>query len=515
MKTKLQTAAVTIALMATSAHAGTYFEPLNQPNPNTDETSLNNSPFTIPPNYSQQFVASRKTLNASLGGDPEYTGGAYPASFGNWDMIDFSGENNEFIYIPHEVSAGAGVTRLNRDTDSIVILLEGNGSGALDRNPNDGWDHETDDFIGLDPAVITPSGTLVTGEEWGDSAGRLFELRNPETATSPADADWRWLSNIPSISHEGIKFDKAGNMYMVDEDKSGSIYKFVPRESGDYSIGQTFVLSVDAYTGNADENYDSTANQAATRTGSASWIAITNEDGTVAASGLSSNPFDYSTRGGRTAADEISATPYGRPEDLTMNTANDNEYLLFATTSENIVYGIELLSDSTAMVREFVNSSSTPDLLGNNPVGTGTSDSTYGLDDPDNLATDAAGNVFIIEDEHPGDIWQAVDADKNGVAEHVALFASLGDYNSEPTGFKVDPRNPFTWYVNVQHPCDYDCNDALWVIKHDVADLCDCQGSRNHGAYVSCVSKAAKRFGIKGETKGALMEVAANSSCGK
>ena len=515
MKMKLQTVAVTLALMTTSAYSGTYFEPLNQPNPNTDEATLNSTPFTIPKNYSQIFVTSRKTLNAQLGGDPDATGGAYPSTFENWDMLDFGGDNSEFIYIPHEAEKGAGVTRFNRDNNEVVILLEGNGSGTLDQNPDDGWDQMSDDFIGLDPAIITPSGTLITGEEWGASAGRLFELGNPETANSPADASWRWLSNIPSISHEGIKFDNAGNMYMVDEFNSGSIYKFIPMLAGDYSKGQTYVLSIDGYTGNADEDYDSAANKVAIRTGNATWVPITNADGSAAATGMQSDPFDYTTRGGRQAADEVNGTPYGRPEDLSMSTANGHEYLLFATTSENIIYGVELLTDSTAIVRPFVNSLVTPDLLGNAPVGQGTNDSEYGLDDPDNLATDAAGNVFILEDEHPGDIWQAVDANKDGVAEHVALFASLGDYDSEPTGLKIDPRDPFTWYVNVQHPCDYDCNDALWMIKHDVTLSCNCQDSRNHGTYVSCVARVAKRLGINAEVKNALMEVAANSSCGK
>ena len=67
----------------------------------------------------------------------------------------------------------------------------------------------------------------------------------------------------------------------------------------------------------------------------------------------------------------------------------------------------------------------------------------YGLSSPDNLASDVAGNVFIIEDQNQGDIWIANDADKDGVAESIAMFASLGDYGSEPTDFKVDPRDPF------------------------------------------------------------------------
>jgi secreted PhoX family phosphatase len=233
-------------------------------------------------------------------------------------------------------------------------------------------------------------------------------------------------------------------------------------------------------------------------------------DGTVMSA---HDPYDFTNRGGRYAADELNGTPYGRPEDLTVNTlANGNEAVYWATTSENIVYYVDL---GTNMVGEYVNSHVTPDLVGNNPVGQGSSDSDYGLDDPDNLAADAAGNIFIIEDENPGDVFMAVDADKDGMAESVSLFASLGKYGSEPTGFKVDPRDPLTWYVNIQHPSAHGNNDALWVIKHDIADMCGCESARNHGQYVRCVAKSAKTLGIQGDIKDALMEVAAKSSCGK
>ena len=33
---------------------------------------------------------------------------------------------------------------------------------------------------------------------------------------------------IPRTSHEGIQFDKAGNMYFIDELNGGSLYKYTP-----------------------------------------------------------------------------------------------------------------------------------------------------------------------------------------------------------------------------------------------------------------------------------------------
>jgi len=496
MSKKIIIAAALVAMSGAVNATGPYFEPLSEPNTATDADSLNNNPFSLPPNFSQEFVASRASLSIHFAAKGE----VYPATFGNWDMLDFGGNNAEYIFIPHEVGDGAGVTRLNRDTGEAVVLLQGIPATPFDSDPTDGWDHLNDNFGALDPAKWTSAGTLVVAEEWAGN-GRMFELLNPTTATNPADAQWRWLTSIPSVSHEGVQFDKAGNMYFVDENSSGSIYRFEPKTSNDLSKGRTSVLVVNG------GGVDSVA-------GHAQWIPITDMDNNAL---TTADPFDYTSRGGRAAADEVGGTGYNRPEDLTVVTlASGNQAIIFTATGEDAGYSVELLDESTAIVREFFNSQVTPDKLGNNPVGNGGSnDSVYGLNNPDNLAADVAGNVFIVEDQNPGDIWMAIDEDKDGVAESVALFASLGKYDSEPTGFRNDPRDPFTWYVNIQHPSAYGNNDALWVIKHDITDECNCQSSKNHGAYVSCVTHAAKNLGISGSIKDALMNVAAKSSCGK
>ncbi len=493
MSKKIIFAAVFAAMSGVTHASGPYFEPLSEPNTATDAASFNNNPFVLPPNFSQEFVASRTSLAADFAAKGE----VYPATFGNWDMLDFGGDNAEYVFIPHEVGDGAGLTRLNRNTGEAVVLLQGIPAHPFDSDPTDGWDHMNDNFGALDPAKWTPAGTLVIAEEWA-SNGRMFELLNPATATSPADAHWRWLTSIPSVSHEGVQFDKAGNMYFVDENSSGSIYRFEPKVKYDLSKGRTSVLVVNG--GGVDSV-----------TGHAQWIPITDMDNNAI---TTADPFDYANRGGRAAADEIGGTGYNRPEDLTVVTlASGNQAIIFTATGEDAGYSVELIDEASAMVREFFNSASTPDTLGNHPVGNGGGDATvYGLNNPDNLAADVAGNVFIIEDQNPGDIWMAIDEDKDGVAEAVALFASLGKYGSEPTGFRNDPRDPFTWYVNIQHPSTYGNNDALWVIKHDIADECGCQSSKNHGAYVSCVTQAAKDLGINGSIKSALMNVAAKSS---
>lgn len=419
-------------VVAASAFAGTPdpFTPL------TSSATLGGSltqPFDLPAGWTQTLVTDTNYMTS-------YFGGAYPSTFGNWDMIDFDPTGN-FIFIPQEVGVGGGLLRYDRTSGDAAILLQGNGSNVFESNPG-AWSPTNDDFGGVDPALWTPFGSVLVAEEWAGN-GRMFELTNPLSATGTGDASWRWLSSVPSVSHEGLKFDSAGNLYFVDENSSGSIYKFVPKNAGDLSVGQTFALRVGA--GGVDG-----------ATGAATWVAMTDIDGNAL---TTADPFDYTTRGGRAAADELAATGYGRPEDLEITTlANGNQAIFVSITSDRRVLSIELDPNGTdAIVRDFM-SSATLDQSGN-PIGTS---AAYGLQSPDNLAVGPNGEIYIIEDQNPGDIWAAYDADNDGVAESVALFATLGESGSEPTGFILDPKTGNSFIVSIQHPSTG--NDALWAI---------------------------------------------------
>ena len=112
------------------------------------------------------------------------------------------------------------MTCYNRTSGDAALLLVGNNSGSF----------ESDPAVGIRKAMTLagrscchyPAGTLVVAEEWSGN-GRMFELLNPTTATGAGDASWRWLSNLPAVSHEGVKFDSTGNMYFIDENNSGSV----------------------------------------------------------------------------------------------------------------------------------------------------------------------------------------------------------------------------------------------------------------------------------------------------
>ena len=65
---------------------------------------------------------------------------------------------------------------------------------------------------------------------------------------------------------------------------------------------------------------------------------------------------------GRFAADELGATPFGRPEDLEIGVlANGKEVLHLATTSEQKVYSFELVNDMDVITREFLTATGTVD----------------------------------------------------------------------------------------------------------------------------------------------------------
>jgi hypothetical protein len=504
MKQKIIVSAVAAVLAGASAlaSAAVPFTPLTS-SATALETNEATNPFKLPDGWSQTKVIDVAALNTKFSGN-------YPTTFRAFDMIDFS-KNRAWLFIPHEVQQGAGVTALHLASGSARILLQGNNTGVYATTPT-GWSHLNDDFGGLDPAVTTPWGSLLTAEEWA-GGGRMFECLNPTTAKNAAQANWRWLSNIPSVSHEGIKFDKDGNMYFIDEDNSGSIYKFVPTTAGDLTQGQVFVLKIDAYAGAAAQTWDNAANVSQRRTGLATWVAMTDANGVAL---TTANPFDYANRGGRLAADELAATPYGRPEDLIIgkNPNTGSEMLYFAATSERIVYAVELRSDTTAVVSEYVNAYVTPDTIGNTPVGTG-SGSVYGITSPDNLAIDKAGNIYVVEDQNPGDIWFVSDTDRDGTGASVSMFASLGPFGSEPTGFIADSLDPFKFWVSVQHPSSD--NDAVWTIQHDLSGSCACgtQGSRDN--YLSCVKTASQAMVTAGDLSAAqrneLLKMAQGSVC--
>lgn len=450
-----------VALICSNAQAIEPFTPLDMSvAPATAAQDQNINPFVLAPGWTATKITDRNTLFANFGPG---AGGEFQASFGAWDMLD-TDRSGRFVFMPFETRGGAGLIRYDRIAQTSTTLMGGNSSGLFDTNPNDGWDPLNDDFQRFDPNTYTPAGTLITGEE--EPTGRMFEVLNPSTATSRADADVRWLSNVPAVHHEGIRFDGPGRMYFVDENNTGSVYRLTPNTFGDYSSGKVEVLVDNDGLQAAGENYNSAANQVAgARTGPASWVEIIDAAGNVL---TASDPFAYGSAGGRAAADDVGGTPYGRPEDIVVGSLFDDEILYVAATSEDAVYGVNLATDEVFLAAA---ANVTIDVTTGLPVANG-SNSTYGFNNPDNLELtySPTGEIqlFIIEDQNPGDVWMATDTNFDGVMDEMALFLSLGPFGSEPTGLTVDPLTG-GFLINVQHPSDG--NDALWLIQQTAAPV--------------------------------------------
>ncbi|NOT25515.1 MAG: DUF839 domain-containing protein [Acidobacteria bacterium] len=317
---------------------------------------------------------------------------------------------------------------------------------------------------GFDPSFWTPWGTLITAEEsWETVAagstsryGRVFEFKNPVTApgiynpvtaASNAGADFTHKNVIPRSSHEGIQFDRKGNMYFIDELNGGNIYKYTPKadfedvlegEADYFAAGQTFVLRVgDGNTANA--------------TGPYTWVPFTNVNGAGLPGALTITDVAGVTSvdaRNTTNLPAFKGTDYQRPEDAQIQTIRGRQYLYFTTTTTNEVYRMDLANKT---ISRFV-SRNTIDLATGLPVGAA-------LASPDNLAIDKEGNIYIVEDRNGSiddDIWLARDLNRDGdlldAGEGIGRWATNGTPGSEFSGLYFDPFNKRRAWVNIQHP---------------------------------------------------------------
>jgi uncharacterized protein len=408
--------------------------------PTADESA----PITFGnPLFKQRSIADRSSQLAASPSIP---------NSGNWDMItvnETGPHKGRYLFTVFETGQ-AGVQR--QDLLSGVADTVWYSPALLGH-------------VAFDASYWTPWGTYITAEESWCSAvggcttstyGRLFELRNPLDAppiydpvgpASNVGADFVHRNIIPRVSHEGIQFDQAGNMYFIDELNGGSLFKYTPVASrGEimsgraeyFDAGQTFVLRV----GNG-----STPNA----TGAYAWVPLTDKWGAPLPGPLViTDPSGVRSLDARNTTDlpAFKGTDYQRPEDLQIKKLRDSEYLYVATTTTNEVYRLDL---ENSRISVFVNRS-TIDLATGLPVGSA-------LASPDNLAIDHEGNIYVIEDRNGGvddDIWFAKDLNHDGdltdPGEGIGRWASNGTPGSEFTGLYFDPTDKRRAWVNIQHP---------------------------------------------------------------
>jgi hypothetical protein len=299
------------------------------------------------------------------------------------------------------------------------------------------------DWERFDGIVWTPWGTLLAAEEVHPSAlkdptqlnafgGHVYEI-NPQTGAAivrPA---------IGSRSHEGLRFDKEGNLYGISETGPGYIFKFVPDHRNDLSSGTLYALKI--------------VNDLGDRTGFAEWVKLD-------PAAILINSVDEATAKG--------ATGYNRPEDVEIGTStgddNRGDHTLFvAVTAEDRVLAIDLKPSGGAPGQAFVSDYVRDGF--NAPSD---------FDFPDNLALDKAGNLYITED--PGgssatgktigdDVWFApFNAASSAHSQPIQRFLSITDCDAEPTGIYLSPTNK-TLFIDVQHRGGSDPRDLSIAIQ--------------------------------------------------
>lgn len=420
MLVKKLTIAISLSLASTQLLAdATSF---NEFTPMVGDTGAGSLPEAAPfamssPDFRQVSIVAR---------DPSQ---AYRFDTGNYDMntVNENGpEAGHYLFTPFETGQ-AGIQRTDLRTMLTTTIWQAPVPGS---------------HVAFDASRWTPWGSYLTAEEsWSDPGaippsdhGRLFEVTNP--LAEPADIEIKHRGILPRVSHEGLAFDKDNNLYFIDERNNSHIFKFTSKNpsasSGDefFAQGQVFVLRVG----------DGTVEEA---TGRASWIALTDVNGNPLPGTVLVHNGEIDGRATPKLATFL-GTSFDRPEDLEVKTLrNGKQQLYVATTTNSKVFSIDLSRD---VVKLFV-SQATIDTATGFAAGTA-------FRSPDNLAIDADGNIYIVEDQPGGieDTWFAVDENDDGVAESIGKWASLSTLGAEATGLYFDPFNPHLAYINVQHP---------------------------------------------------------------
>jgi secreted PhoX family phosphatase len=385
------------------------------------------APWKLPKGFTQHVVSDETSLNV-------YDGGR-----NDWPDMNTTNETGlqagRFMYRTHELRLPGS---LPEGGAVSVIDLETGETKLLASDPT--WN-------ALDGIRWTPWGTVLFAEE--TDGGRLFEMELNEDMMSVAAVHDR--PAVGRVAHEGIDLDAEGNVYVVDEHRGrtsgcngvtpcgGGIYKFVPNSYGDLSAGDLYVLGIDA-----DGRRDNT--------GQGVWLG----------------PIDAANA--RQSGTDFGGASFQRPEDVEV--IGDTLYVAVTEGSRD-EYGKEYyegrvlsINLKTMKVANFIKPGVNVPVEINKP---GQAGFQTGFDSIDNLAEAPNGDLVVIEDNKPSDIWFASTkkVNKYGASKKVKLFASLTDPGAEGTGIYFSPQDPNTLYVNVQHSAAAD-GDGTWAItkKH-------------------------------------------------
>jgi len=389
-----------------------------------NDAGIATTPWVIPRGYVQSIVSDERNLDIYLGND-----------WNDMNTVNETGKHaGRYLYRTHEVrgSNSARVDGGSGGAVSVVDLKTGLAREVVGRA----------DWEALDGIVWTPWQTILFAEEVINSvlpdpvapnakSGLLYELRlDPKDPMSAESVTVRPM--LGALSHEGIEIDAEGNVYVIDEARTGAIYKFVPENYGDLSRGQLYALKV----------------MNGAKTGAAEWRALDMAQVQISA---------------RVAAAAVGATEFCRPEDM----ERIDSTLYVALTCEDVDNPANTSGKNAAgyavgavLAVNLGEQPSTKFVVApgkNVPFEvqpTATTAGVTGFAKVDNLANGPDGKLWMVEDNDFSDIWvydpRSEDANGDGYKDGVHLFASLKDKPAEGTGIYFG-KDPHTLFVNVQH----------------------------------------------------------------
>ena len=377
------------------------------------DPTLATEPWVIPEGYVQSIVSDESALDLYLAND--------------WNDMNTANETGKhagrYLYRTHEVR-GANSARVDGGSGGAVSVIDLKTGVAREVVGRADWE-------ALDGILWTPWQTILFAEETGAAAlpdpahpaataGLVYELKlDPHNPAVAERVTVRPL--LGALAHEGIEADAEGNVYVIDEDRKGAIYKFVPTTYGDLSAGQLYALRV----------------KNGAKTGEADWVALDMNQVQIKAN---------------VAARAVGATEYCRPEDLERIAGT----LYVALTCEDVDDAANTNGRGAVMAIELGDKPRTSYVVSagkNAPIEDQTKGVT-GFKGPDNLANGPDGKLWIVEDNAHSDIWvydpRSEDANRDGYRDGVHLFASLKDKPAEGSGIYFG-KDPHTLYVSVQH----------------------------------------------------------------
>jgi hypothetical protein len=411
-----------------AAHAEQYFG-VNNPLEASSTADLNQAQALANP-------VGLATLANGLKAKVVSSGNAAP----NLDQMVLWPESSPtyLIAVNEEGPAQPGLQKINLATGVATTIVSGINSG--------------------DPVRVTPWGTILFGEEGGDT-GAMYEIIDPLSVVGATINRTTGVSSSPNIrrvgalgfnSFEGLAILPNGVTYYGNELSAnagapgGAYYKFVPAtpwaggspitslDQSPYSGGSIFALRVGT-SGNNGQGFSY---------GRGSWQPI-------AGNGVALRPLAVAAK----------ATGFYRPEDIDVDTAalaaGNVRFCGNNTGRDSSRYFGEAICFTDGTVAASASGSTVPEV-------TLLVQGSEEINMPDNIAYQASrGNWIIHEDgstndaqggTRNNDLWDCLDdrSDDGSLSDGCIRIGTLNDLDAEWTGGFFDPTGEH-FYVSVQH----------------------------------------------------------------